>query len=215
MAKVKFGALVQDARGKLAGNVFARNRGGSYVRAKASPTNPQTDRQLAIRSTFTTLSQDWRTLTDAQRAQWRTWAGNHPFSDVFGDQRTLAGHAAYLQLNARRATFGLAALDDPPADDSGELGPDVDTVTSDATTGEITVTLKAADDGTHYWQVWCTPGLSVGVNFPGSRFRLVYADAPGAVDTWTFQPATFNPAVVFTAGQKVITLVAGFSATGL
>lgn len=215
MAKVKFGALVQDARGKLGGIVYARNRAGSYSRQKVSPTNPGTDRQLAVRATFTALSQAWRALDDPQRAQWRVWADNHPFSDVFGDSRILAGHAAYLQLNATRALFGLAALADPPPDDSGVTGPLVESVSVDATEGEITVTLTEAADANDLYAVWCTPGLSVGVSFPGSRLRLVYAAKPGAVDTWTVTPADFNPAVVFTAGQKVIAYVVRYSQTGL
>ena len=42
MAKIKFGMMMTDASGKLGGQVFSKNRGGSYVRTKVTPTNPQT-----------------------------------------------------------------------------------------------------------------------------------------------------------------------------
>ena len=36
MAKIKFGAMMVDASGKLGGQVFAKNRGGAYIRTKTS-----------------------------------------------------------------------------------------------------------------------------------------------------------------------------------
>lgn len=45
MAKIKFGMMMTDARGKLGGQVFSKNRSGSYVRTKVTPVNPQTTTQ--------------------------------------------------------------------------------------------------------------------------------------------------------------------------
>ena len=46
MAKVLFSALISDMRNKLNGSVFAKNRGGSYLRTKVTPVNPQTVAQV-------------------------------------------------------------------------------------------------------------------------------------------------------------------------
>ena len=48
--KIKWGALVVDGRGKLGGHVAAQNRGGSYLRTKVTPSNPQTTFQTGVRS---------------------------------------------------------------------------------------------------------------------------------------------------------------------
>lgn len=215
MAKVKFGALVQDARGKLAGNVFSRNRYGSYTRAKTSPVQPGTARQLAQRAIFTTCAQGWRDLTDAQRAQWHTWAANHPVTDVFGDSQIVQGNSCYSWVNANRLTLGLAVTPTPPADVQADLGPPVTSVTVDGIAGTITVTLAAVADAADLYQVWSTRGLSTGTTFAGQELRLAFSGAPGAVNTWTVTPTDFNPLLAFAAGQKVIVHVARFSAEGV
>src|SRR3546814_3353017 len=52
ISKVKFGALMTDARGKLGGHVFSKNRAGSYLRTKVTPVNQQTSYQTSVRALF-------------------------------------------------------------------------------------------------------------------------------------------------------------------
>ena len=68
MAKIKFGMMMTDASGKLGGQVFSKNRGGSYVRTKVTPTNPQSTAQMSIRGIFASISSRWSSLTEAQRS---------------------------------------------------------------------------------------------------------------------------------------------------
>src|SRR3546814_20356183 len=67
MAKVKFGALMTDARGKLGGHVFSKNRAGSYLRTKVTPVNPQTSYQTSVRALFGAISPQWSGLSQAVR----------------------------------------------------------------------------------------------------------------------------------------------------
>jgi len=48
MAIIKFSAIVSDARGKIGGNVFSRNKGGSYIRSYVKPINPSTPKQTQV-----------------------------------------------------------------------------------------------------------------------------------------------------------------------
>ena len=66
MAKIKMTAIVADMRNKLNGSVFSRNRGGAYIRTKVTPINPQTAAQVQARSLLTSLSQGFRSLSQAQ-----------------------------------------------------------------------------------------------------------------------------------------------------
>ena len=52
MAKIKFGMMMTDASGKLGGQVFSKNRGGSYVRTKSTPVNRQSSAQMNVRGIF-------------------------------------------------------------------------------------------------------------------------------------------------------------------
>jgi hypothetical protein len=55
MAKINFGQTVNDARGKLGGTVFSKNKSGAYTRRKVTPANPRTVAQSRVRNFFGTL----------------------------------------------------------------------------------------------------------------------------------------------------------------
>jgi hypothetical protein len=114
MAKIKYSALVSDMRNKLNGSVMSKNRYGSYVRNKVTPTNPQTTSQVAARNRLATWSQGWRGITQAQRQGWITGASGFPIIDIFGDSKILAGNALYTQLNVNLALIGATDIDDLP-----------------------------------------------------------------------------------------------------
>lgn len=135
MAKVKLGALTQDVRGTLNGNVFSRNRGGAYVRTKVSPVQPLSAFRDLAQQIFGALSQRWSsTLDDSQRAAWEAFAAVHPFINIFGDQIILGGVAFYQAANRRLGQLGEAFIDDPPASWSVE------------DTGGATLTIEAGGD---------------------------------------------------------------------
>jgi hypothetical protein len=214
MAKVKYGGLAQDVRGSLNGNVHSRNSSGNYVRAKTSPVQVNSDRQLAQRAIFTANSQAWRALTDAQRAQWNTYAANHPITDIFGDSVVLSGIAAFGRINNTLVTLGLAAVLIPPPDPTAPP-PTVTGVAIAGAPGTATATFDVDPDADDLYEVWCTRGVSPGVSFTKSDYRLAFAGKPGAVATLVVTPATFNPRIAWSVGQKVSTLIVRCSQAGV
>jgi len=60
--------------GKLAGMVFARNRGGAYVRRYVTPLNPSTSKQRAVRERFALRASEWQQLDEGTRAGWHEYA---------------------------------------------------------------------------------------------------------------------------------------------
>lgn len=214
MAKIKMGALAQDARGSLAGTTFTKNRYGAVARQKVSPVQPRTQEQLQRRASFTFNSQGWRALTDAQRSQWNTYAQNHPISDVFGDSQVLGANAAYVQINATRGLLGLAAVAVPPID-PGTPPPAAISATADSATQEIELTLAAAAAVTDLYEVWTTRGVSTGVTFQNSNYRVAGAGAAIVGVTQTYVPTDRNPLLAFSVGQKVGVLVVRCSPQGV
>jgi hypothetical protein len=214
MAKIKLGGLAQDARGSLNGTTFSRNRSGAYARAKASPVQPRTVRQLAQRAIFSAVSQEWRNLADAERASWEAWATTHPVTDVFGDAQILSGNAAYLLVNANRQTLGLPSSDTPPPDPTN-LPPAAVSATAVASTGVVTVTLATAAVVTDLYQFWTTQGRSLGAGFANSMLTLAFSGKAVADVDQEFTPTAFNPRLGFVAGQRVTVLVVRYSNEGL
>lgn len=115
MAKVKYGAAVSELRGSISGATYSRNAGGSYVRARISPVQPNSARQAAAKSLFSAGVNTWtNTLSGAERVLWAQYAASVPYVDVFGQQRYYSGQQRYVQafvaaVNAGRSVASVAA----------------------------------------------------------------------------------------------------------
>lgn len=72
MARAIF--LNAELTGKLGGQVYARNKGGAYVRSYVKPTNPKTNQQLLTRSGFSDATKAWYGLTSAEQGGWNGYA---------------------------------------------------------------------------------------------------------------------------------------------
>lgn len=109
-------AIVADASGKVGGNVFSNNRGGSYVRSWKKPTNPNTPKQAAQRGIFGTVATQWRELTEGQRQTFLANADNYPYVNRLGETKVLTGAQLYQKLNSVLLNAGLPFLTScPPA----------------------------------------------------------------------------------------------------
>lgn len=99
MAKCKFGMMMTDARGKLGGQVFTKNRSGAIIRTKVTPSNARTERQMFIRNALSTISALWSTLSQSQRDSFdgavEQWQG----TNIFGDIVNPTGKTLFTKLN--------------------------------------------------------------------------------------------------------------------
>ena len=115
MALVRFGAGIVAMSGSIAGNVHARNRSGNYVRARTKPLNPNTARQVAVRSAVTFLAARWsETLTDVQRTAWGLYADSVAMKNKLGETIFLSGFNHYLRSNVIRVQTAQTVIDDGP-----------------------------------------------------------------------------------------------------
>lgn len=203
MAKVKFSALVSEMRNKLNGSVFARNRGGAYLRTKVTPVNPQSLAQVAARSLLTTFAQSWRTLTEEQREQWNSVVDQWARTDVFGDVVNPSGSTLYTRLNINISNAGGSTIVSPPS----PVGADaltLLTVTADVSDSQVDIAFApGAVPADHTMYVEATPMLSPGISNANSKFRkIATVAAAGATpfDAYTAYVAKYGNLV---AGQKL------------
>lgn len=115
MSLVKYGGGIIQMSGSIAGNTFARNRYGNYVRARTKPVNPRTERQTAVRAAMAILTTRWaESVTGNQRIAWNLYASNVAMKNRLGEVINLTGFNHYIRSNSllKRATRTI--VDDGP-----------------------------------------------------------------------------------------------------
>lgn len=200
--KAKYGAIVVAGSGKINGFVASRNRAGAYFRTKVTPVNPQTTAQLAVRNRLGSLSQDWRGLTDAQRAAWNGVVSSFAKTDIFGDLKNPTGFNLYQRLNNNLITVGETAIDVPPVVSAvDEVG--LTSITATAGASTIAVVLTAAVPATSAVKVFATAPQSPGVTFVKSEYRLITVLAPSATTPVALGTAYVAKFGSWAVGQKL------------
>jgi hypothetical protein len=175
MAKTLFGALIVDARNKLGGHVLSKNKGGSFIRRKVSPTQPMSTAQRKIRAIVTQLARAWGgVLDDTKRQVWKDFSSQHPVTDVFGQNVILTGMQMYVRLNAVIMFLGAAIIDMPP--DSLEVSAITDLEPSATETGptfELAGVVPAALEPNELYVIWATKQVGVGKNALASLLTYI------------------------------------------
>lgn len=181
MAKILFGVGVADARNKLGGHVFSKNRNGAYLRQKVSPSQPRSASQLNVRSMFGQLSKAWgQILSDMQRSGWNALAATNPRPDRFGNPQVLTGLQMYQSINRNLSTIGAARLDTAPPSLT------VEGLTSVALTATFTgsvlslVFTPTPPGASSHLVVFATPPVSPGKTFLTPFLKLTHADPAAA-----------------------------------
>lgn len=207
MALVKFGGGVIQMSGSVAGNTFARNRYGNYARAKTSPINPNTARQVAVRSAVSALAVRWSaTLTAAQRTAWNLYADSVNMTNRLGETIQLSGFNHFVRSNSWLERFGLTRVDAGPTTFELPQADPTFAITASAATQIVSYAFDTAlawaneDDG---WLI-----LEMGQpqnaqrNFFGGPWRYVAA-AAGAAAGPPVSPAAPASPFAFAEGQHL------------
>jgi len=170
--KIKLGSNIADARGKLNGHVFSKNRYGNYVRNKVTPVNPSTVFQTAVRNRLAAISALWVLLTVAQRNAWNAAVGSYGKTNIFGDVVNPSGKTLHQKLNNELMITGTAVISTPPVPQGVDAFTSASlAIAAGAATATLTYAPAIAAD--HKVKVYATPGLSAGISFVKSEYRLI------------------------------------------
>lgn len=209
--KIKWGALVVDGSGKLGGHVASKNNGGSYLRTKATPSNPQTVHQTNVRSIFADISSAWSGLTESQRSSFNEKVTEYAKTNIFGDLKNPSGKALFQRLNQNLALTGQAQLTACP--NSSEI-PTASISGIGAVVGaDILVNLTSQAVGSIV-VISATPQVSKGTSFVKNKYRQVQYEAIGVsleVDITTSYVNRFGDLV---SGQPFFISVKFINANG-
>lgn len=201
------GPLVSEVSGSIGGQTFARNRSGQYVRQRANPVNPSTDRQQAVRNIFSQLTEEWTSqLTDTQRDDWALYADNVTVKNKLGEDIHLTGLNHYVRSNSIVLRAGDTRIDDAPT-----IFTLADTDETIVVTGsQATQLLSIAFDDTRDWcsedgaqmQILMSKPQGAGTTFIGNPFRLAGFLA-GDSGTPITSPQTLTAPFTITDGQVI------------
>ncbi|GAH72801.1 unnamed protein product, partial [marine sediment metagenome] len=98
MALVLTGGGVADIRGSIGGITYSRSAAGLIARNRVKPVNPRSSRQVSARARISVLTERWNgTVTEQQRADWRTHAAGTPGTNKLGQTITLSGLDHYVR----------------------------------------------------------------------------------------------------------------------
>ncbi len=112
MATVKYGPIIQSARGSLGGLVFARTGGASCIRTRPIVRQVQSQAALQTQAFYPAVITAWRNLSTADRTAWQRAAQvyQHPCPD--GTTRPISPWIMFATVNLRRLSmnaFNLAS----------------------------------------------------------------------------------------------------------
>jgi hypothetical protein len=96
VARVTF--INAELSGKLGGTVYARNKGGAYVRQFVKPTNPRSQAQILARQRFKNAVTAWSSLTTSQKSNWSNYAINYYRPKVLKTGVTYSGSQSFISL---------------------------------------------------------------------------------------------------------------------
>lgn len=182
------------ASGKIGSHVASHNRGGQYLRARTTPTNPRSAQQTVVRNAVRVLAPLWSsTLTDSQRDNWNVYGVNVAVRNRLGDTVFLSGIAQFIRSNVSRIQAGLSIiLDAPVVFDLGEAPVDFALTAGALTTsGTLTITNGSASGWNNSTGnnllLYVSRPQNAGVNFFNGPYRLSAVFPGGKTNgTYTF-----------------------------
>lgn len=107
MALVRFGGGVSEIVGSIAGNVFARNRGGAYIRNRTKPINPNTVPQSEWRQKFGRLMNEFSALDEDVKQGWNAFAESVERTNKLGEKYTPSGVQCFMEQNLNLVSADL------------------------------------------------------------------------------------------------------------
>jgi hypothetical protein len=147
-------------------------------------------------------------------ASWNLIAPTYSRTNVFGNRTPLTGFNLFGMLNRMRQVLGLELITVPPVplavSGVAALALAVDTGAPTYTI-TFTPTPLPAD---MYGVIYCTPGLSPGISFPGNNTRVVGVAAPAQTSPYEIHvdySAIFGPLVLGLKYYVQVQIVHGLS----
>lgn len=146
IALLKLGNAFQAVSGRSGNAVYRTTRLGTEFAVRPFVNNPDTPAQNAVRSSFTRVTKQWRTLTPAQAAAWNAYAASRAESQrITGSRVPRTGFNWFVGLGARYLNVNPNATTAPTMPPTSEFYGDGISITAREEDGGIVFTASAAN----------------------------------------------------------------------
>lgn len=98
MAKIQFGSIVTDIRGKLGGQVFKKTNTGHAITKKGAPPRNTLTKSNERFQRVLQVSRSYRDLSVSDKTYLKAFSIANPSKDVFGNDIILSARAMYQKL---------------------------------------------------------------------------------------------------------------------
>jgi len=121
MARVKYGSIVAEIKGKIGGLVFQKCGNALSVRTNLIHNPPTSIAAKDSRNQFSNIALAWSSLSQSVKSQWAAVASTFPAFDNFGHPMVLNGYQSFIRVNRMLAMHGMPlnlvpSVYDPPTD---------------------------------------------------------------------------------------------------
>jgi len=110
MARVIYGSIVTELRGKLGGHIFSKSGTGYFMSTFKKAVNTSSVSSLAAKSAMFNVASAWSALNVGQRTAWKNVAMVTTFYNSMGTAYTPTGYQLFSFINDRIIRSGSPAI---------------------------------------------------------------------------------------------------------
>jgi len=203
MARVQYGVIVTELKGKIQGQVFQGGNVGYVLRNKGYTKGISSERRNNAATIQSANAAAWRSLTDPERATWTAIVNDWVFYDKFGVAYIGTGYQVYMAYANYLKTIAPTAPVISPSPIAVPTDPGTRTLVYSLATG-LKLNWINAGDVTDSIVIFGAAPVSPGRNTNDARYlRIGYegADSITTLDITTQYTSVFGVPQI---GQRVI-----------
>lgn len=185
MAVVKLSNFMRGLSGRAGNAVYRFTKNGTELADRPIVNNPDTPSQSAVRTAFTRVTQQWKSLTPAQAEAWNTYAeGIRDMNDVSGSIRQRSGFNWFVAFGTRYLLVNSDENQAPATPPQASFPGDALTFTVTAQTGAIKF-VASAPNGAFTTTALLVQRLRNANAKPSKQYRTLkhFAFASGSLET--------------------------------
>ncbi len=171
MASVKYGSIVTELKGKVAGHVYQKGSVGYALRTKGYSNGTRSSFRQNATTNLIANTTTWRTLSSVQKTAWQNAAALWPFVDKFGNTYFGTGYQVFNAYNSALNAMSQISVSSPHIPVT-PVNPGIITIT---TLSSSVITLDVTNNGgaNDVLGVFASGPVSAGRNTNNVRYRLL------------------------------------------
>lgn len=202
MARVQYGAIVTELKGKIAGQVFQKGNNSLVLRNKGYAAGTSSAARSAANRNITTQASRWKSLTSMQVAAWEAVVLSWPFIDKFGNSYIGTAYQVFIAYNSALMQLGLSVVD-TPGTPGVDQSPGIITASYDLS-GALTIGWPNVSILPQYLQFFVSPAMSAGRNNNNVRFKYINVTDQSLSDEWSDSPTYSTYYGIPPVGSKIV-----------